>query len=448
MKATKPLTIFLTLLALMLSMCAPALAYSQLEPCDFTDVPSERWYAPYVGRGVKLGLINGVTETSFVPQGQVTRAQAAALIHRLLTGLYDTGGWPVINQVLGFTDIREEAWYTSDVIWCQLHGILRGYPDGSFRPDAAVSRQEFAKILAAAVPDLPDVPEILTGDLLEQYVYADWEDTSSWARDSFLRLWTLDSIYLFGPGTLKPRDPISRAEAAKLLVRVYQLLQYRDALELYCVSAKYFAPEEYYRPFLPLGPDCYRSRDFAWSNQGVRFLRSQEELEGLAADLNDLSPVYRACNREYDFQRWVHRSTRYLPERSDWYFHPELIPQELHDLWQVLPKNGWMDRTNLPGEGFSPEQILTMTGGDETFFDEYAILAVDLQRVGQPAWFCKVTGLSLEGDTVRVSFLGDEEGGTTADISGMLYFFVVPKETARAEISMDRWIYPYQDPML
>lgn len=120
----------------------------------FRDVPGGAWYADGVRTAYETGMIKGVTPTEFAPEGRVTVAEAVTLTARFLS-LYYADGYV-------FKGTGE--WYRPYYDYCAAWGIDTGFSD----PDAAITRAEFARLMARALPDpaasggknvvFPDVP--------------------------------------------------------------------------------------------------------------------------------------------------------------------------------------------------------------------------------------------------------------------------------------------------
>jgi protocatechuate 3,4-dioxygenase beta subunit len=127
---------FLKMLLLALGRYPAAVA-----PLPFADVPPDAWYAPYVAEGVRAGWVQGVGPSAFAPDNAVTRQEAAVLLARAL-GLEGTGSFP-------FRDMGDAAgWAQSSLEAVAGAGLVHGFPDGSLRPTAALSRAQAAAILA------------------------------------------------------------------------------------------------------------------------------------------------------------------------------------------------------------------------------------------------------------------------------------------------------------
>lgn len=124
-----------------------------LTPADtgaFVDVASTAWYSPYVGAASTYGLINGVGEGRFSPDGTITRQEAAVMVSRAaeLCGLeteMDTAA--VRNMLAQFPDYMSSAeWARAQLAFCYQEGIL-SQTELNVRPQDAVTRAEVAQML-------------------------------------------------------------------------------------------------------------------------------------------------------------------------------------------------------------------------------------------------------------------------------------------------------------
>jgi hypothetical protein len=142
------------------------------------------------------------------PDAPITRAEVAAVFFRLLT---DETRASYLTSENDFSDVKAGSWYNTAVSTLADMGILKGYPDGTFRPDAPVTRAEFAAV--AARFDSTDI----TGQT------ASFSDTaSSWAKSAIARTAVLGWVKGYPDGTFRPDEAITRAEAATLINRVLQ----------------------------------------------------------------------------------------------------------------------------------------------------------------------------------------------------------------------------------
>jgi hypothetical protein len=100
------------------------------------------WAEAYITAAQASGLMTGMGDGTFDPDGTLTRGQLAALIVKV-KGLTATDG------SLTFSDVSESDWFSSDVAKASAAGYVTGDGDGTYRPLDNVKRSEFAKIVAA-----------------------------------------------------------------------------------------------------------------------------------------------------------------------------------------------------------------------------------------------------------------------------------------------------------
>ena len=176
-----------------------------------TDVSKDAWYHAAVDYAVEHGIMEGVSETEFSPNTEVTRAQAVQI-------LYNLEGQPTVDGDNEFTDVF--GWYEAAVTWAAQTGVATGYGDGTFQPGDNITRQEFAQMLynyakykgydLSAEGDLSQFPD--SGSV------ANWAETAmSWANGNGL-------INGHDNGTIDAGGTAIRAQAASILMKFDQNL--------------------------------------------------------------------------------------------------------------------------------------------------------------------------------------------------------------------------------
>ena len=179
--------------------------------CGFGDLDSGAWYHDGVHYCLEKGLMQGFADGLFQPGGDTTRAQLAMILWRL-------EGSPAVETAPEFDDVDPDAWYIGAVRWASAEGVVRGFGDGRFAPDEAVTREQMAAILCRCAARLGhDVSA--DGDLSG---FADAASVSAyavpaleWARATGL----VEGIEQSGALRLAPGDPTTRAQMATLLLR-------------------------------------------------------------------------------------------------------------------------------------------------------------------------------------------------------------------------------------
>ena len=106
----------------------------------FKDVPSGSWYEKAVTYALNNGIMKGMSEDTFSPQTETTRAQIAQILYNM-EGASQTATGDV------FKDVAKDKWYAPAIEWLQSTKIVSGYGDGNFGPEDAVTREQMAKIL-------------------------------------------------------------------------------------------------------------------------------------------------------------------------------------------------------------------------------------------------------------------------------------------------------------
>ncbi len=187
--------------------------YSLLEPEPMTIeelFPDLRghWGASYVNTLYRRQIVNGVAEGVFSPNGTVTRAMLVTILGRVDGVQPENWGSPA------FSDVNASAWYGPYVAWAESRGIVLGYEDGTFRPNAPVTREQMALIFMRYASSR----EIVLGET-ETAPFADADSVSPWARDAvdFARLTGLMNGK--SNNRFDPRGTATRAEICAVTAR-------------------------------------------------------------------------------------------------------------------------------------------------------------------------------------------------------------------------------------
>ena len=139
------------------------------------------------------------------PQNNITRAEVATIFFRLLTDDVRDENLTKTNR---YSDVAATSWYNTAVSTLRSMGIITGYPDGTFRPNAAITRAEFAAIAARFDND---------GDKTA----AKFSDIAThWAKDEISIAYNNGWITGYPDGTFGPQRDITRAETMTLVNRV------------------------------------------------------------------------------------------------------------------------------------------------------------------------------------------------------------------------------------
>lgn len=152
------------------------------------------------------------------PQGNITRAEVATIFYRLLTDEARTENWTQDNS---FTDVDKDDWFNTPVSTLSAMGIISGYEDGSFQPNAPITRAEFAAI---AVRFFEEDSAIYEEGTFNDIVGGEWfADAVQAAKDHGI-------IGGYPDGSFQPNKNISRAEACSIINRTLDRIPDEDHL--------------------------------------------------------------------------------------------------------------------------------------------------------------------------------------------------------------------------
>ena len=151
----------------------------------------------------KMGLMNGVGKNTFAPDSTLSRAMVVTILYRL-------EGEPAAHANAVFTDVGE-GWYHDAVYWAANKGIVNGNGDGTFAPDAPVTREQLAAILYRYAKYCG--MDVSVGENTNLLSYEDAFSVSAYAMLPLQ--WSCGSGVLTGEGAyLNPAAPASRALVA------------------------------------------------------------------------------------------------------------------------------------------------------------------------------------------------------------------------------------------
>ena len=170
---------------------------------DFRDFDKSAWYVEAVSAAVDNGLLYGKSSTIIDPNGDMTRAEMAAIINRSF-GCY------VKADISKYTDVSKSKWYYDDIAMSVQMGTYNGRSASAMAPDAPISRQEAMTVVARALE--LDYDSYSKTDLS---AFSDRSEISNWALPYVRAMVGAD--YIHGRGkVLAPQDNITRSECAQI----------------------------------------------------------------------------------------------------------------------------------------------------------------------------------------------------------------------------------------
>lgn len=173
----------------------------------FIDVHPGDWFYDPVCFVYENGLMTGTSATTFEPNTSLSRAMLVAVLHRL-------EGSPAASAG-DFTDVADGDWYAQAVNWAASVGVVNGFDDGTFQPNAAITREQMAAILCNYA-QYKGFDTSASGSLS---TFTDAASVSDWAKESVE--WAVGSGLIGGyeDSTLRPQGTTTRAEVASVLQR-------------------------------------------------------------------------------------------------------------------------------------------------------------------------------------------------------------------------------------
>ena len=194
--------------ALCLSLAVSASAASTARKAtDFRDFDRTAWYADAVSAAVDNGLLYGKSATVIDPNGDMTRAEMAAIINRSF-GCY------VKADISKYTDVPKSKWYFDDVAMSVQMGTYNGRSSSTMAPDSPISRQEAMTVVARALE--LDYDSYSKTDLS---AFSDRSEISNWALPYVRAMVGAD--YIHGRGKiLAPLENITRSEFAQIFFNI------------------------------------------------------------------------------------------------------------------------------------------------------------------------------------------------------------------------------------
>ena len=188
------------------------------QPCDggkdcpsapFTDVDTAKWYHLSVDYVLTHKMMNGVSSRAFAPNANLTRGMLVQILYNLEGKSKGTAA--------NFSDVQADAWYAEAVGWAASNKVVTGYADGTFRPNAAVTREQAAAILYRYARSKGI--DVSVGENTNILSYVDVQQASEYAIPALQ--WAVGAGVLNGKngGRLAPTGTATRAEIAAIMQR-------------------------------------------------------------------------------------------------------------------------------------------------------------------------------------------------------------------------------------
>ncbi|WP_162616239.1 S-layer homology domain-containing protein [Paenibacillus lutimineralis] len=163
-------------------------------------------------------IVNGTSDTLFSPSKSVTRAEFSFMIVRALNlDLLDSTNL----AKTAYSDVGAEAWYSNDIAVLNKLGVIKGFSDGTFRPNDPVTREQMVVIVMNALRSQELLPN---SSIAAAEKFTDDETISSWAKDSVKMARGLKLVSGIGQNRFMPKQPTNRADTAVFIWKMLQQL--------------------------------------------------------------------------------------------------------------------------------------------------------------------------------------------------------------------------------
>lgn len=187
---------------------------NQGETITFKDIREDFWAKPYIDELSRQRIMIGKTVDCFKPEENVKRGELCAVIARAFDIKKE-------RSKMTFKDIRENHWAKEYIEALANQGIVKGYSDGTFKPDQAVSREEMASIIERLYYYLGKTPvQIVQG----RTDFIDDKEIANWAIDAVKSVHQLEIMSGTPYHKFLPKQSATRAEVAKIIVTLLKVV--------------------------------------------------------------------------------------------------------------------------------------------------------------------------------------------------------------------------------
>lgn len=179
----------------------------------FIDVDDNAWYINYVLEANRRGIMTGNGDGTFAPEKNMSRAELVTALAKYVK--------PDLSQYQAgrFRDVSSKAWYAQNVAWAAAEGLVNGVDENNFEPEASITRERICNIIARFLRS-QNVAANLTAPL-----FRDEKLMSADAIDDVYYCASLGIVSGHTDGNFAPQDKATRAEVAKMLTCMVQVLE-------------------------------------------------------------------------------------------------------------------------------------------------------------------------------------------------------------------------------
>ncbi|SHK22549.1 S-layer homology domain-containing protein [Tepidibacter formicigenes] len=177
---------------------------------SFSDLENTKWAKDAVEIMAAKGIVNGKENNKFSPNDNITRAEFAALITRMLKCVD-------CDSEIPFEDVNKNDWYYKSIASAYSNGLINGKGDTVFDPNGDITREEMSKIIASVL----ERKGYKRAKIEELNVFKDKEKIASWAKEGVATSVREGIINGIDEKSFVPKQKATRAQAAVMLYRLY-----------------------------------------------------------------------------------------------------------------------------------------------------------------------------------------------------------------------------------
>lgn len=183
--------------------------YALFEGDYFLDVSHGSWYFNDMREAVDMGLITGINDITFQPEGTMTRAMLATVLARAAGADVEAAG------TAPFGDVDQNEWYAGSVNWAYENGVVYGESETRFNPSGRVTREQAATMIMRYLESRD-----IAVDAEESSSFADAEKISGFAKTAVAQAEKTGILTGYPDGTIRPKNTITRSEGVACLMRM------------------------------------------------------------------------------------------------------------------------------------------------------------------------------------------------------------------------------------
>lgn len=210
-KTAKRLSSLMVVFALLMSIFP--MGASAVSADKFTDVSRDSWYYDYVDYVADKGYFRGTSDTTFSPNGTMTRAMFVVVLSRM-------DGARVDNSTSAFNDVPAGSWCAGAVKWAEEHDIVNGIGNGLFAPDREITREQMCAIMNRFIEYYGAKNKLTPEKNGSTAAFPDQAQITAYAREAVANCRAYGLVAGYTDGCFHPRDNSTRAQVAAVIYRL------------------------------------------------------------------------------------------------------------------------------------------------------------------------------------------------------------------------------------